>query len=100
MPREIPRSRRYVTVLLPRDRDLIFRIGHNLGRHTVLLRRILPIASTLSRLVEDLSLSLSLVHVKSPGREIASTSCARDTADRLDCSRNSLPRIRARLFVG
>lgn len=32
MPREIPRSRRYVTVLLPRDRDLIFRIGHNLGR--------------------------------------------------------------------
>lgn len=32
MPREIPRSRRYVTVQLPRDRDLIFRIGHNLGR--------------------------------------------------------------------
>lgn len=32
MPREIPRSRRYVTVLLPWDRDLIFRIGHNLGR--------------------------------------------------------------------
>lgn len=32
MPREIPRSRRYVTAQLPRDRDLIFRIGHNLGR--------------------------------------------------------------------
>lgn len=32
MPREIPRSRRYVTVQLPRDRDLIFRIGHILGR--------------------------------------------------------------------
>lgn len=32
MPREIPRSRWYVTVQLPRDRDLIFRIGHNLGR--------------------------------------------------------------------
>lgn len=36
MPREIPRSRRYVTVLLPRDRDLIFRIGHNLGRSVLL----------------------------------------------------------------
>jgi len=32
MPREIPRSRRYVTARLPRDRDLIFRIGHNLGQ--------------------------------------------------------------------
>lgn len=47
MPREIPRSRRYVTVQLPRDRDLIFRIGHNLGR-ALSLRQILSIASTLS----------------------------------------------------
>lgn len=52
MPREIPRSRRYVTARLPRDRDLIFRIGHNLGRT---LCQILSIASTLSRPVEGLS---------------------------------------------
>lgn len=58
MPREIPRSRRYVTAQLPRDRDLIFRIGHNLGR--VLLCRILSIASTLSRPVDDLSRVISV----------------------------------------
>lgn len=33
MPREIPGSRRYVTVpRFPGDRDLIFHIGHNLER--------------------------------------------------------------------
>lgn len=57
MPREIPRSRRYVTAQLPRDRDLIFRIGHNLGRS---LCQILSIASTLSRPVEDLSCVISV----------------------------------------
>lgn len=35
MPREIPGSRRYVTASrFPRDRDLIFRIGHNLESST------------------------------------------------------------------
>lgn len=93
MPREIPRSRRYVTVQLPRDRDLIFRIGHNLGHSTpscyaeyYLSPQLFHGPSKMS-LYLSLPLSLSLLSLsfsrgpRSPGREIAFL-CARDRNSR------------------
>lgn len=71
MPREIPRSRRYVTVQLPRDRDLIFRIGHNLGRRTqsCATSNITYRLNSFTARPKDHSLVPSLVRVKSPGRD-------------------------------
>lgn len=91
MPREIPRSRRYVTVQLPRDRDLIFRIGHNLGHSTPscytpnITYRLNSFTARRRCLYPSPCLSLSLLSFsrgpRSPGREIAFL-CARDRNSR------------------